>query len=278
MLTGQQYKTMEASMSLQVPKPWAISILIAIVVAVVTASCGESDTRSGISPSSLAASTDASVGGGGRLSSASDAPGIVGPADEVPPPPGPAPEPAPAPPAPPGPPAPPAPDPALTPGPWPAPPQRRAVVWTPTEGNDYFNVRVDFNPVPFSGIPVPTSSCSALSNTWYYKTILQSRTGNPFRVVERENYFDGFLASRSGATVELPAQQPTEIQVRWCSGYGKAHTAQHRFRVVDQNGQPQIINGPLMQLQQNPTYVPPPPQAAEAFQPLLLNPKLVWGD
>jgi hypothetical protein len=278
-------------MSLQFPRPFAFLILIALVVGFVSASCSGSETRSTVAPSSITVSGGAAVDGGARASTAGDVP-VAGPADEEgegeageggeegdggeDPPPNPEPAPAPAPGPAPAPAPPPGPDPALTPGPWPAPPSRRPVVWTPTESNDYFIVSADFNPVPFSGAPVPVQSCNALPHTWYYKTILHSRTGNGFRVVERENYFDGYLSSRSGASVDLPGQQRTEIQSRWCSGYGRAHTAQHRFKLVGHDGRELIVNGPLMQLQQNPHWVPPAPAATA--QRLLENALLVWGD
>ena len=272
-------------MSLQFPRSLASLILVALVVAVVNASCGGSESRSTVAPTALSVTAS----GGGARSTAGDVPVAVTTDDEgegngdgdepPPPPPPPTPEPTPAPAPAPAPAPPPGPDPALTPGPWPAPPSRRAVVWTYTESNDYFYVSVDFNPVQFSGQPVPVASCSALPHTWFYKTILASRTGNVYRVVDRENYFDGFLSSRTGASIDLPGQQRTEIQTRWCSGYGRAHTAQHRFRLLDKDGRELILNGPLMHLQQNPSWVePPPPAAGAAAQRLLVNPLLVWGD
>lgn len=272
-------------MSLQFPRPFASLILVALVVAVVSASCG-SESRSTVAPSSLSVTAGAAASEGARSTTAGDVP-VAGAADEDegenppegpegedPPPPTPEPGPAPAP----APPPPSGPDPALTPGPWPAPPSRRPVVWTYTETNDYFNVGVDFNPVPFSGAPVPVASCSALPHTWFYKTILASRTGNVYRVVDRENYFDGYLASRTGASIDLPGQQRTEVQTRWCSGYGRAHTAQHRFRLLDKDGRELILNGPLMRLEQNPHWVEPPPATGASAQRLLANPLLVWGD
>jgi hypothetical protein len=274
-------------MSLQFPRPFASLILVALVVAVVNASCS-SESRSTVAPSSLSVTAGAAASEGARSTTAGDVP-VAGAADEdegenppegpegedPPPPtpePGPAPAPAPAPPPPSG------PDPALTPGPWPAPPLRRPVVWTPTETNDYFHVSADFNPVPFSGAPVPVASCSALAHTWFYKTLIASRTGNAFRVVDRENYFDGYLSSRTGASIDLPGQQRTEVQTRWCSGYGRAHTAQHRFRLLDKDGRELILNGPLMRLEQNPHWVEPPPPTGASTQRLLANPLLVWGD
>jgi hypothetical protein len=67
------------------------------------------------------------------------------------------------------------------------------------------------------------------------------------------------------------------IQSRWCSGYGKAHTAQHRFKAVDGSGREIILNGPLVQLQANPSYVPPPPAAPQSLR-MRDKAILVWGD
>ncbi len=247
----------ESPMSLRVPRPYVSLLLVALLAAVVNAACG-SDSMSTVAPSPLAVTAGAGAGGGGRFTTYDDPP-LPTPAPVVTPTPGP--------------------DPATNPGPWPAIPSLRPVVWTPTpDSNDYFNVSVDLNPVPFSGQPVPVASCSALPHTWFYRTLISSRTGNAFRIVARENYFDGYLSSSPAADIALPAQQRTEVNTRWCSGYGKAHTAQHRFRVLDNEGRELILNGPVVQLQQNPHWVPPPPAPVAAPQRLLENPLLVWGD
>lgn len=247
-------------MSLKRPRSIAALMFVALSAAVIGASCGGSQPASPISPSSLSSAGLASADGSARVTTASDESGGL---DEEPlpePPPVPEPPPAPAPvPAP----APaPGPDPATNPGPFPAPPTRFPVRWTPTpDSHDYLNLKTDPNPVLFSGVPVPLQSCDALPNTWYYSTIIHSRTGNIFRIVERENYFDGYLTSRTSVNIEIPGQQNVSISTRWCSTSGKAHTAQHRFKVVDGSGRELILNGPLVQLQQNPNYVPPPPAA-----------------
>jgi hypothetical protein len=263
-------------MSFQFPRPTAFLILLAAGVALVNASCGGSAPSSTVGPSSISMSTAATADGSTRVTTASE--GGSQPADELPPepPPPPAPEPPPAPAPAPAPPPPP--NPELTPGPFPAPPSRFPVVWTPTpENHDFLILTVEMNPVPFSGVPVPVQSCEGLGHTWYYKNIIHSRTGNIFRVVERENYFDGFLSSRSGATVDLPGQQRVEIQTRWCSSYGRAHTSQHRFRIVGADGREFIFNTQLIQLLQNPNWVPPPPAETAQSYRLLNNPQ-VWGD
>ena len=68
-----------------------------------------------------------------------------------------------------------------------------------------------------------------------------------------------------------------EIQTRWCSSYGRAHTSQHRFRIVGADGREFIFNTQLIQLLQNPNWVPPPPAETAQSYRLLNNPQ-VWGD
>jgi hypothetical protein len=269
-------------MSLKRPRSIAALMFLALSAAVVGASCGGSQPASPISPSSLSSAGLASADGSARVTTASESGGLDEEPEPTPePPPVPEPPPAPEPPPPaPAPPPPPGPDPATNPGPFPAPPSRFPVRWTPTpDSHDYLNLKTDPNPVLFSGVPVPLQSCNALTNTWYYSTIIHSRTGNIFRIVERENYFDGFLTSRTSVNIEIPGQQNVSIQTRWCSASGRAHTAQHRFKAVDGNGREFILNGPLVQLEQNPNYVPPPP-AAPASQTLRVGGEalLVFGD
>jgi molybdopterin converting factor small subunit len=163
----------------------------------------------------------------------------------------------------------PTPSPGTDPGPFPVvlpPPDvpRKPIYWTPTPDTNYwFNVRVDPNPVPFSGMPIPLQACATLPHTWYYATVLNSRTGNAFRVVERENYFDGFLVSRTTTNIELPGQQNTLVNSRWCSAFGIGHFTQHRFKVEGPEGVV-ILNSPIIELQANPSYVPPPPVSTTA--------------
>jgi len=158
-------------------------------------------------------------------------------------------------------------------------PKQPALFWTPTSQDaEWLTLKVEPNPVPFSGQPVPLASCAALAQTWYYTTTIHSRTGNAFRIVERENYFDGYLSSRASANIDVPGQQNVDVNSRWCSGYGKAHTAQHRFKAVGADGRVIILNGPIVQLQQNPSYVPPPPAPQSTGLRAHDGALMVWGD
>jgi hypothetical protein len=276
-------------MSLHLPRPLASLIALAAAVAVVTVSCGGSEPRSTVAPSPLSASAAVS-GGATRVTAAGGAPETADGTDEepAPAPAPPAPEPpapgtpAPAPPAPT--PAPPAgPNPALDPGPFPVqlPPPgvpRRPIVWTPST-HPRVLLRVNPDPVPFSGVAVPLASCRELAHTWYYEQIIHAQTGIPFRLTERENYFDGYLVSRTNENIYVEGNGTARLNSRWCSAFGMAHTAQHRFKGKDDEGNDIIVNGPVVHLQQNPSYVPPP---APAPRSTALGTRgdalLVWGD
>jgi len=53
-------------------------------------------------------------------------------------------------------------------------------------------VKVDPNPVQYSGTPVGSFSCRDLKHTWYYEQTVFSNTGShTFKISERENFFDG---------------------------------------------------------------------------------------
>jgi hypothetical protein len=286
-------------MSLYLPRPLASLFMLAVAAAVVTASCGGSEPRSTVAPSAL--STSAAVSGGAtRVTTAGGAPETADGADHEPghpPAPAPGPEPAPAPgpePAPePGPPASgpapaplpaPAPNPALDPGPFPAPLPgpgipRRPILWHPST-HPRVLLRVNPDPVPFSGVPVPLAGCRELAHTWYYEQVIHAQTGIPFRLTERENYFDGYYVSRTNENIYVEGNGTARINSRWCSAFGMAHTAQHRFKGKDDEGNDIIINGPLIRLQQNPSYVPPPPTPAPRSETTRMrsNPLLVWGD
>lgn len=272
-------------MSLHLPRPMASLITLAAAVALVTASCGGSEPRSTVAPSSISLATSAEAGSA-RVTTSSDAGDGAGTADDeptpppAPPAPEPAPEPAPAPPAP----APaPVPNPALDPGPFPAPlpppgVARRPIIWTPTM-HPRVMLRINPDPVLFSGVPVPLAGCRDLAHTWYYEQIIHAQTGIPFRLTERENYFDGYLVSRTNENIYVEGNGTARINSRWCSAFGMAHTAQHRFKGKDDEGNDIIVNGPVVRLQQNPSYVPPPPTTAPAAGALRQRGgPLVWGD
>jgi len=271
--------------------PWSIaSLMLAFVVAVVSASCGGSEPRSAVAPSSLSVAAQASSDGSTRVTTADEDTEGGEPQDEEPgptpeptpePTPGPAPEPTPAPtPAP----APSPYNPNTDPGPFPAPPlvpgARGPIYWTPSN-HPRVLLKINPNPVPFSGVTVPLASCSGLAHTWYYEQLIHAQTGIPFRLTERENYFDGRLVSRTNENIFVGGNDTARINSRWCSAFGNEHTAQHRFKGKDNDGNDIIVNGPLVRLQQNPHYVPPPPAPpvpASQSQRSRVNAILVWGD
>jgi hypothetical protein len=133
------------------------------------------------------------------------------------------------------------------------------VYWTPTINHKRVFLKVNPSPVPFSGVPVPLFSCRDLGHTWYYEQIIHAPSGTGFRLTERENYFDGRLVSRTSENIVVGGNGTWTINSRWCSAFGSEHTAQHRFKGVDDEGNPIIVNGPLLTLQKNPSWVPPPP-------------------
>jgi hypothetical protein len=141
-------------------------------------------------------------------------------------------------------------------------------------------LKINPNPVPFSGVFVPLASCRELPQTWYYEQVIHAQTGIPFRLTERENYFDGRLVSRTNENIYVEGNGTARINSRWCSAFANAHTAQHRFKGKDDEGNDIIVNGPLVQLQQNPSWVPPPPAPAPASQSQRMGSGalLVWGD
>jgi hypothetical protein len=281
-------------MSLKSPSPIASLLCLALGIAVASASCGSQP----VAPSSSASSSVIISGSTGVRTTADE----VGPVtsgdegeepvgDEPQPPPDPAPEPPPPPPEPspaPGPGTAPAPapapiDPARNPGPFPAPPPTPGVsnppiFWIPSS-HDRVLLRVEPEPVPFSGTAVPLASCRDLPHTWYYQQLIHARSGISFRLIERENYFDGRLVSRTQENIQVSGNGTSTINSRWCSAFGMAHTAQHRFRGEDETGRDIVVNGPLVHLQQNPSYVPPPPPAPRSqTQRLQEGRLLVWGD
>jgi len=268
-------------MSLKPPRTIAAVFVLALALAVLGASCGGSQPQSPASPSLMPA---AAVGGGSARVTASGEPAagtsstdtIEGQdeGDEPQPQPAPAPSPEPAPdpapaPAPGAPaPAPPAHNPATDPGPFPAPPptpgiSNPPITWTPSF-HQRVQLRINPDPVPFSGVAVPLASCRELAHTWYYEQIIHAQTGIAFHITERENYFDGRLVSRVAENINVEGNGTARLNSRWCSAFGMAHTAQHRFKGVDADGNPFVVNGPLVRLEQNPNWVAPPAPRPQA--------------
>jgi hypothetical protein len=295
-------------MSLNPPRSMASLIVLALTIAAFSASCGGSEQRSPAAPSVVSPSAFSGTGSSARVSTRAEADaddGVEAPDEEMPvaeepapePTPGPAPEPGPEPgPAPgptpqpsptpgPGPtPAPspiPAPNPALDPGPFPAPQPApgvptAAIFWTPSN-HKRMQLKVDPEPVPFSGVPVPLLSCTGLPHTWYYQQVIHGLTGIPFRLTERENWFDGRLVSRTQENIFVVGNDTARINSRWCSAYGIAHTAQHRFKGKDYYGNDIVVNGPVIRLERNPNFTPAPtPRAVDLLRSH--GSIVVWGD
>jgi hypothetical protein len=110
-------------------------------------------------------------------------------------------------------------------------------------------VKIVPEPVPYSGRPVGTFSCRDLKHTWFYEQVLHSNTG-AFSVTftERENFFDGRFVNKVEESLHIPPNGTYRFNSRWCSGYPRAHTAQTRFRGKDGNGNPIVVNGPVVRL------------------------------
>jgi hypothetical protein len=176
------------------------------------------------------------------------------------------PEPAPAPTAPPDPgttpapaPAPsPAPAPAPSPSPAPAPPRDpNAPVPGPATVHPLFKVRIDPDPVPYSGRRIELTSCRDLTHTWFYTHLLSTETGVAVTITERENFFDGVYVSTTTQTVPIEGNGGAQIESRWCSGHDKAHIVQHRYKGKDQHGNAVTLMGPVIRLLPSPNAPPP---------------------
>lgn len=250
------------------PRSIVIFIWLAFVVAVVGVSCGRSQNGSLVGPSAvspngsaLVTPTDGSAAAADESTAETAADRIVLTAV-------------------------PAPSPGTNPGPWPAPPPppgpRAPIFWTPAGlDNEWLKLSLDPDPVLFSGVPVPVRGCQEppLPHTWYYSQVFQNRGGTVWRLTERENYFGGFLVSRTTTNIEIPANQIVNVSTRWCSISGAAHTAQTRWRGEGSNGRTEIFNGPIVELLQNPAWVPPPaPVPASQPQRLRNGAIEVWVD
>jgi hypothetical protein len=242
--------------------PRMYSLLAISTVALVAGSCGSTEYGSPTGPTMVASQATAGPAGSAVLSPADEGDAPINGDDPAPPPdgappaadpaPAPGPDPAPAPPA--AGPAP-APDPNApwNPGPPPTPaPPAPGQLPTPMPGTPNSHprliVKIEPEPVPYSGKPVPTFSCRDLQHTWYYEQILHGQTGIAVTITERENFFDGRFVSKVSETIHIPGNGTHRLQTRWCSGYPKFHYAQTRFTGKDENGEPVVINGPWVRL------------------------------
>ena len=114
-------------------------------------------------------------------------------------------------------------------------------------------VRIDPDPVPFSGKPITdVASCRdsvlASKNTWFYDQIISTETGIPVTITERENFFDGRFVSKINETIRIAGNAGYIIHSRWCSGTKVFHYVQTRFKGKDDNGEPFVLNGPWVRL------------------------------
>ena len=247
------------------------------LAAVVAASCGGSVQQvSPLGPSAvttMAGSSSQTASAGGvsapaRISDDNPFEDPPPPADEPDPEPAPAPAPAPGPapgPAPAPVPGAPAPAPEPAPAPAPAPPvpvdPNKPVPGPPTFSN-MVKVRVDPDPVPYSGRRIELFSCRDNAHTWFYTHLLTTETGIGVTFTERENFFDGIHVSTTKENMAMEGNSGLRIESRWCSAFPKPHTAQHRYKGKDANGNVIILMGPLVHLLAIPGYVAPPPVAA----------------
>jgi hypothetical protein len=114
-------------------------------------------------------------------------------------------------------------------------------------------IRIDPDPVPFSGRPildVPSCRDSVLArgNTWFYDQYITTETGVPIVLEESENFFDGRFVSRIQEKISIKGNSGYIKHSRWCSGYPYFHYAQTRFKGKDDYGVPIVINGPWVRL------------------------------
>ena len=226
--------------------------------ALLAGSCGGGERQSPTGPSASTLAIVPSPSGGPVAVVMQDEPGSEEPPlnGDVP---GTEPPPTDPPPADPPPPAPgepvPAPAPAPPPvnSPWnPGPPPRAepgVPVPTPPSWSDRVLVKIDPEPVPYSGNPIPDiASCRILQHTWFYEQIVHNQTGISITFSERENFFDGRFTTKVSQTLELPPNGTFHLFTKWCSGYRIFHYAQTRFRGKDENNNPIEISGPWVRL------------------------------
>lgn len=138
------------------------------------------------------------------------------------------------------------------PEPWPPgpPPNAAPGVPVPTPPSTHFrlSIKIDPEPVPYSGKPVGIFGCRDRKHTWYYDQHLHAETGIKVKLTERENFFDGRFVSKISETIQLDGNGSAVLHTRWCSGYSKPHYTQTRFKGADENGEPITISGPWVRL------------------------------
>lgn len=234
-------------MSLTSPRPLAFAVVLS-VAAFGIASC-TSEQRAPTSPSQISGLGNLNVVGEYWVTLANE--------HETPPPPPPG-DPAPPPegaPPPPPPPPPPAPGPGGNTGSWPPGPPPTALpgVPVPTPPSTHFRVsaRIDPDPVHHSGRPI-TDNPYCRSNlpryTWFYDQHVQTDTGVPVTILERENFWDGRFVSKNTQQIVIAGNSKVVLHTRWCSGVNAFHYAQTRFKLRDEYGEQFTLSGPWVAL------------------------------
>jgi hypothetical protein len=109
-------------------------------------------------------------------------------------------------------------------------------------------MKIDPDPVPYSGKRIEIFSCRDLKHTWYYEQVLHSNTHLAITFTERENFFDGRFVNKIADTIQVAGNATVRVSTRWCSAFPRAHTAQTRFKGRDRDNNPVTITGVVVRL------------------------------
>jgi hypothetical protein len=110
-------------------------------------------------------------------------------------------------------------------------------------------VQVNPEPVPHSGVPITdTRSCRDLKHTWYYEQTVQALTPVGITIQIRENFFDGRFVNRNTEKIWIPGGGSVVLKTRWCSGYGRFHYVQTRFKMTHDEGGEFTVSGQWVRL------------------------------
>ena len=132
----------------------------------------------------------------------------------------------------------------------PTSPSNVAAPPAPPAATGSLSVRINPNPVPFSGQPVTDAAgCAGVPNTWFYEQVLTETGGANVIVFERVDLFDGKQVNKTGVTIDVVARSTTTIRSRWCSASSATHTAQTNFTARDAaTGRTFAQDGPIVNL------------------------------
>jgi hypothetical protein len=138
------------------------------------------------------------------------------------------------------------------PVPWPPGPPPNAVpgmpVPTPPSTHSRVSIKIDPEPVAYSGERINTFSCRDNRHTWFYDQHIHGETGVVVSLAERENFFDGRFTSKNTESIRLAGNGTVVLHTRWCSAYPKPHYTQTRFKGTDEYGEKVEISGPWVRL------------------------------